>query len=254
MDHTQLTIWTEEFSIRNFEADFQQRWKPSSIFQTLTEAASRHAASLGFDNLGMLADGKIWVLSRLKIHINTFPVIGQCVTLRTWPKDIFQKLFFRRDFELFDESGQQMAAATSYWLLIDTQTRRLLKPEALGRDLPHHPDLHALTEPVEKINPPEGLPVRHVVTAGYSTIDLMGHVNNSRYVDWVTDCFNMEDFRRQRIAWIQVNYSSEVQPEEQVSITADAAKDDPDQWLFEGKHADGTRAFEAALKWEPSNR
>jgi medium-chain acyl-[acyl-carrier-protein] hydrolase len=247
-----LTIWSQEFTIGNFEADFQQRWKPANIFQTLTEAASRHAASLGFDNLGMLADGKIWVLSRLKVSLEEIPCIGQRVTLSTWPVDITQKLFFRRDFELADESAKRIAAASSYWLLIDTQTRRLLKPEALRHDLPHHADLHALAEPLEKINPPEGMPVRHVVSAGYSSIDLMGHVNNARYVDWITDCFSLDEHRKRRLAWIQVNYASEVQPGEQVSILANPRHDNPEYWLFEGRHVDGTRAFEAALEWHIS--
>jgi medium-chain acyl-[acyl-carrier-protein] hydrolase len=247
-----LTIWTEDFTIRTFETDFQQRWKPSSFFQALTEAAARHAASLGFNNQEMLDAGRIWVLSRLKIRFDEFPVNGQRVTLRTWPKDIFQKIFFRRDFELFDEGGKQMAAATSSWLLIDTKSRRLLKPETLGGNLPHHPDLHALRDAPNKIVLPEGMPMRLVVSAGYSTIDLMGHVNNARYADWVTDCFSMDEYRTRRIAWMQVNYSSEVQPAEQVTINACGMPDNPDQWLFEGKHPDGTRAFEAALQWHKS--
>jgi medium-chain acyl-[acyl-carrier-protein] hydrolase len=242
-------IWTEDIVIPNFECDFQQRWKPSSFFQAMTEIASKHAAHLGFSNQDMLTAGKIMVLSRMRVRFDELPVIGQSVIARTWLTDISQKIFFVREFELYNASGVRIAAASSAWLLVDTQTRRFIKPQELNVPLPLQSGLHALDESLEKINPPQDMPVRLSEFAGYSEIDLMGHVNNARYVEWIMDCFPLESMRTHKLHWMQVNYTSEVQPGEHVAIAADASAQDPDLWRVAGTHADGTRAFEAELRW-----
>ena len=68
----------------------------------------------------------------------------------------------------------------------------VLPPAALKARLPDPPDLVGLDEPLEKLNPPTGLEPRGEVTVSYNAIDLLGHVNNTCYVEWITDCFPFE--------------------------------------------------------------
>ncbi len=231
---TPIPVWTEEVLVKAFESDFAGHWKPASFFRWMTAAASHHAANLGYGFGDLLDGGMIWVLSRLKIVFHRFPHIGERVVIQTWPKGIQRKLFFMRDFTLAAPAGERFASATSAWVLIDPSTRRMLLPPALNGSLPLNPGRIALDEVPEKINPPEALEEKFTVQARYSMIDIVGHVNNGHYIDWISDCFAPEDYRTRRPAWLQINYSSEVRPGDQVSVGAGTLDGDPGRWVVCG--------------------
>ena len=244
------SIWTEEYRVRTFELDFQRIWKPSAAFQMLTEAATHHASRLGFDYRDLWESNQAWVLSRMKVRFLKYPADGQTITLRTWPKGIAQKLFFMRDFELVDEAGQPLALATSAWVLVDTQARRFLLPQALKTELPDNSGRSAMDETLDKLSGFNGMQPCLEVTPGYSEVDLVGHVNNARYVEWIADCFPLEQYRDQRIEWMQVNYLAEVKAGERVALSAAPSTEDAQRWMVEGSNlTSGARSFEAAVQW-----
>lgn len=246
-----LPIWTEEVLVKAFESDYTGCWKPASFFRWMTAAASHHAANLGYGFDHLLDGGKIWVLSRLKIVFHRFPRIGERVTITTWPKGIQRKLFFMRDFTLTGTGGEKYASATSAWVLIDPASRRMLLPGALNGSLPVNSGMNALEEIPEKINPPENMAEKFSVDARYSMIDIVGHVNNGNYIEWISDCFEPDAYRSRRPAWMQVNFSSEVRPLERVSIAAGILNGDPHVWAVRGFNLNtGVSAFEAALAWK----
>ena len=172
------------------------------------------------------------------------------VKIETWPKGLQQRLLFMRDFMITGSGGTLFAEASTAWLLVAPSTRRILPPNSLDGNLPDNGGRAALVEPLDKLNPPEDLPQRQVFSAGYSAIDLMGHVNNARYLDWISDAFSMEEHAARPLAELQINYTSEVLPGEQVAVQAGSRKEEPDQWWVQGVHqSTGTRAFEALLKF-----
>lgn len=246
-----IPVWTEEVLVKAFESDFAGRWKPASFFRWMTAAASHHALNLGYGYNEMLASSMIWVLARLKIYFYRFPHIGERVTIQTWPKGVQRKLFFMRDFNILDSSGGKYAAATSAWVLIDPQNRRMLLPQALPGSLPENAGRVALEEIPEKINPPENLPEKFALQARYSMIDIVGHVNNGHYIEWISDCFSPEEYQGRRMAWLQVNYSNEIRPLDRISICAGEPDGDPMRSVVRGLNlSTGAPAFEAALGWE----
>jgi acyl-CoA thioesterase FadM len=246
-------IWIEEIRVKASETDFQQKWKPAYVLQAMLEAAGNHAGYHGFGFFGMLDRDIAWVLSRLKIRFFDFPTIDDPVIIQTWLKGIQQKIFFMRDFQLRRPDGRPLAAASYAWLMINLKTRRLLLPQSLDLNFPYIYDLVGLDEPLEKINPPDGLPERMTVEAGYSTIDVLGHVTSTRYVEWISDCFNLDDFRSRKLEWLQVNYVNEIKPGERLSIAAGPDAASPATWLVQGTNLNtGLRSFEAALGWSNS--
>jgi len=240
-----MEIWTETTTVRTCETDLNGLWKPSCFFQAMQEAATHHAASWGYDFPSLLAAGHVWILSRLKVRFDDFPRYGQEVSIRTWPRGIARRVLFLRDFELRGADGRSLAAATSAWVLIDPASRRLLSPQALGRAVPDNDGLAALDEPLEKLGLPAGLPERLTVIAGYAAVDMLGHVNNARYVEWACDSLPLDLLRTRGLRWLQVNYLSEVRPGERVSVRAG---EHGGGWAVYGLNLDtGQRAFEAAV-------
>ncbi len=245
------TIWFEETRVKTYETDFQHRWKPSCYFQTMQEAASHHASHLGFDHKGMMLNERVWILSRVRIRFHAYPTVDDVVKVETWPKGLQQRLLFMRDFIFTGSTGNLLGEASTAWLLVNPNSRRILPPGSLEGNLPDNGGRAALPEPLDKLNPPASLPQRHVIVAGYSAIDLMGHVTNARYMDWISDAFTMQEHAARRLAELQLNYTSEVLPGEQVAILAGPQEDNPSQWWVDGVHqTNGARAFEALLKFD----
>jgi acyl-ACP thioesterase len=187
----------------------------------------------------------------MKIKFFRMPRVGDLITLRTWPKTIQQKLFYIRDFEILDRSGERLAAATSAWLVINASTRRLVPPQSLDLNLPAVNDLIGLDEPLDRLGYAQDSEERLRVCAGYSAVDILGHVNNSRYVEWICDAFPVETFRQRKLDWLQINYDHEILPGEEVSILANPATHDSNIWALEGiNRSNNTRAFESAIHWQ----
>ncbi|HMD88724.1 MAG TPA: acyl-ACP thioesterase domain-containing protein [Anaerolineaceae bacterium] len=243
-------IFTFETSVKSYETDFQGSWKPACLIQNLIKAASDHASLLGFDYAVLLERGLVWVLARLKIRFFEIPTLKQAVTIKTWPKGIEQKLFFMRDFDVRGADNRPLVTASLAWLLMNPKTRRILSPQALGGSVPDNGGLSSLDELLEKIELPDGLLDQLTVKANYSAVDLLGHANAARYVEWVCDCFLQEQYQLNRLDWLQINYSHETKPGETLSIMTGCANDDPFQWFIQGTNQTrDLKAFEAALGW-----
>ncbi len=247
-----IPVWTEHIRVRAYETDLHNLWKPTAFFDAFQDAATSHTANLGFDYHNMSAAGRLWVLSRMKVYFHRFPAMGDALTVRTWPNGIRQKIFFSREFELTLPEGDSCAAATSAWLLIDAHSHRMLLPDALSAGLPENPDMKALNEDLMKIPSSNGLEEKFTVKAAYSAVDLLGHVNNARYIDWIMDCFSFEHFERFQPAWLQINFNNEVRAGETVRVSAGEQSGDPSRWLIAGEKSDsGEKAFEAEVAWVP---
>lgn len=243
-------IYETTTRVNTYECDFNRRWKPAAFFQHLTEAAGIHAERLGCGFDVMYAQNLFWVHSRMKIRFYSFPTAGDRVTIRTWPKTIQQKLFYVRDYEMLDDQGERIAVASSAWLVINATTRRMVPPQSLSLNLPTVADRAGLDEPLEKIGLTETGEERLRLRAGYSAVDMLGHVNNSRYVEWICDSFPMDAYQNRTLDWLQINYDHEIRPAEEVALLVNDSAEDPNLWTVEGvNQTNQTRAFESALHW-----
>ena len=245
------TIWVEQTSIKTSETDFQKRLKLSSFFELMQDMASNHADHLGVGYHALAERDLAWVLSRKKVRVFDYPHMGEVITMKTWPKGMQQKLFFMRDHEMTGEDGRRLAASTSAYVLVNLRTRRIAMPGTLDVSVPDNNGLSAIDEALEKIPAVEPLNECFRLQPGYSAVDVMGHVNNARYVEWISDCFSMADYEERRPAWLQINYLNEVIAGEVVSLQRGQRLDNPKAWYITGvKQANGLKAFEAELGWE----
>jgi medium-chain acyl-[acyl-carrier-protein] hydrolase len=245
---------TEETHVKSYETDFQRLWKPSALVQNLLEYATIHASRLGYGFDGLIAKDMIFVLSRLKVKFLKFPAMGQTVNVTTWPKGVQQKLFFMRDFKVYGTDGDELAVAASAWLLINPTTRRMLVPQSLPIPVPDNQGFSVVYEPLEKITPPDTLQVVLQRTAGYSAVDMLGHTNAARYIEWICDCFTESDYRTRQMDWLQINYSHETRPGETLSLSVAPDPQNPAQIFVVGDNLNtGQRSFEAEVAWSEKN-
>ena len=211
-------IYSRTHTITCYESDANQRLRPTAMLDMMQEAAGVNATTLGFGYDELKDSNTAWVLSRMHVKFNQTPLWREDVTLKTWHKGI-SKLFYLRDFTLSDKEGNNLVAATTSWLIIDMNTRRLVRNTALA-NLTDGVEGHAIEEPAEKVVLPLDIEPEYVSKhkVKWSEIDSNGHVNNVKYVTWAIDAVELDDNKNYALKELVVNYDAEVMPGDEVKI------------------------------------
>lgn len=244
------TIWQEETRVTSSDTDFQKKLKPARLFELMQDVASNHASHLVFGYDDLLKRDLAWVLSRKKVIFYDFPEMDEHITIRTWPKGIQQKLFFMRDHIVTGADGRKLAASTSAYVLVSTRVRRIVPPTALDIPVPDNGGMSAIDDILEKIPAVEAPSECFSLRAGYSAVDIMEHVNNARYIEWISDCFSLDEYRTLRLAALQINYLNEVRPGETVTLLRGQIPNRPLAWYITALNRNtGAKSFEAELQW-----
>jgi acyl-ACP thioesterase len=210
---------SKNYSIMARDVDFTQKIKLSAVFNYFQEVASLHSENLGMgfntieENYGLA-----WVLTRIKVDIDRYPIWNEEVIFETWPQ-YPKKFHFDRDYLIKDLSGNIIARAVSVWVILDIKTREIKKTDTLSTKFPEPLSERALSNQIEKIKPCSSTIPVYKKMIGCSDIDINGHLNNSRYVDFIMDCFTIEDLRKYHAKSIQINYINETLPGDTIILS-----------------------------------
>ncbi|MBR4848199.1 MAG: hypothetical protein IKV07_02440 [Bacteroidaceae bacterium] len=209
--------FSKDHTITCYEADANQLMRPTAMLDLMQEAANVNASTLGFGYDEMMNSNTAWVLSRIHVKFNNTPKWRDEVNLKTWHKGV-SKLFYLRDFILSDKAGNPMILATTSWLIIDMNTRRLVRNSDLALS---DTAIHAIETPADKVVVPVDIEPelvrKHPVT--WSEIDTNGHVNNVKYAVWAIDAVKQEDIKERPLKELLINYDAEVMPGDVVKIS-----------------------------------
>ena len=209
--------FSKNYTITCYEADANQLMRPTAMLDLMQEAANVNASTLGFGYDEMMNSNTAWVLSRIHVKFLNTPKWREEVNLKTWHKGV-SKLFYLRDFVLSDKEENPMVLATTSWLIIDMNTRRLVRNSDLALS---DTAMHAIETPADKVLVPVDIEPelvrKHPVT--WSEIDTNGHVNNVKYVVWAIDAVKQEDIKERPLKELLINYDAEVMPGDVVKIS-----------------------------------
>ncbi|MBI9043809.1 MAG: hypothetical protein JEZ06_04945 [Anaerolineaceae bacterium] len=243
-------IWKESAQVKTYDGDFEGTWKPSSLFKTMLEAATRHANALGLGYDQLMDQKIVWVLSRIKIKFHHLPHIEEDIIIQTWPKCIDRKIFFMRDFLVTASDKRLLASATTAWLLVDIKNRRMLPVNKLTVPMPPTNEKFALDEMLDKVEIFDPAEEIFRFKSRYSDIDILGHVNSARYFEWVMNCFSLDYIKTHKIDALQINYVKEVKPAEEISILTSQDPENSYSWRISGINCStNDKAFEAQIDW-----
>jgi acyl-ACP thioesterase len=124
------------------------------------------------------------------ILVHHYPSNGETLRLETWPSG-FSHRMASRDWRLYDEAGDICAVAQSFWALFDLKQRRAAPwPDWLVGRLPDPPGPKLLEVSPRPASPPEDLVARNTMIAQASDLDIYGHVNNVRLMQWILGTTN----------------------------------------------------------------
>lgn len=219
-----------------YDTDASWRLKPVSFMNYAQEAAGNHAVYLGFGYDDLIKNNTAWILSRVHVQFIDTPKWREDVTLTTWHKGL-NRLFYLRDFILTDEDGRERIKATTSWLVLNLETRKLVRdPQLMEEGTVNHENV--IEAPADKVVMPKDVEPKFVMKhlVSYSDVDMNGHTNNAMYMQWAMDALDYETASANVLKSLTINFNHETKPGDEVSIyRASVQKEDGLHVFVEGR-------------------
>lgn len=234
-----LKAYQEDFRIYSYQTDVMNQWRPSAILEVMQEMAGAHAEVLGIGRNALMNRNLAWVLTRVEVEMDRYPVSHEMVTVETFPMPV-RRWFFPRYYVMRDAAGHEIGRAGSLWVLLDFTSRRMSKPDDVARFLPDNSDMIAplgLPAPVTEVSGTLETATRLPV---YTDLDCNQHVNNTRYMDWCCNALGVETMKTHCLSHFMLNFDAEIRPGQEITTELRRLGND---FSFCGFH-DGKRHFD----------
>ncbi|KAI4326374.1 hypothetical protein MLD38_031696 [Melastoma candidum] len=224
--------YKEKFIIRCYEVGINKTATVETIANLLQEVGGNHAQSVGFSTDGFATTptmrklNLIWVTSRMHIEIYKYPAWSDVIEIETWCQ-AEGRIGIRRDWMMKDcVTGQVIGRATSKWVMMNQNTRKL---EKVGDDVREEvlvfcPRELRLSFPEEnnrslKKIPKLGDPAKYSrlgLVPRRADLDMNQHVNNVAYIGWVLESLPQEIIDSYELETITLDYRRECQHDDVV--------------------------------------
>ena len=233
---------TKDIQICNYDVLFNKTHKPSSIYKFFQQIATDDLDTFGIDSKTLLDRGLAFVLARMMtrfykpLSVSDKPELSSCHRKT-------KGVSFIRDYVL-KKDGEVVAETSSYWVLIDINSRKICRPSVLFSE----PVLNELCsfEIDDRFAFPEGTETHtYPYTVAFCDIDENIHMNNTRYPDICLDAMGgiKED---EFVSEIRIDYLNEARMGDSLSITYTKP---PDSAFFMAENlTNGTKCFDAIIK------
>lgn len=172
----------KNFEVRSYQIDPDGKLSLTALSNLFQEIAWRHADSADFGR-NLQEQQLSWIMSRMDIKCEQLPSWGDSIKVYTAGRGV-DKLFAFREFLVTDSMGAVLAQGMSSWVLMNIQSKRILRPEHVLPDELFDPKEKPDWQP-QKVRLEGELLKSEKLTVRYSDLDLNNHVNNTSYVRWV---------------------------------------------------------------------
>lgn len=233
--------YIEKITVPCYDTDASWLLKPASFMNLAQEAAGRHAVYLGFGYDDLIVSNTAWILSRVHVEFIDTPKWREDITLTTWHKGL-NRLFFLRDFVLTDAQGKERVKATTSWLVLNLETRRLIRDPKLFEEGTVCTE-NAIETPADKVQMPKEVEPEFVMEhkVSYSDIDTNGHANNAMYMHWAMDAVDYDIASTRPVKEFTINFNHETKAGEVVKLyKAVVEKEDGRHVFVEGRLAEAS--------------
>jgi acyl-ACP thioesterase len=183
----------------------------------MQESAWNHAEHLELGYSHLIKKNLAWVLARLSLQIEALPVWHENIIVRTFPSGR-DKLFAYRDFHISSEQGNVLVLGTTTWFVIDINRRRPQRTDSyfhLNEWGEYDHAYHGFAAKVKALEEPDSISQRRVY---YSDLDVNGHVNNVKYLEYILDSFALDFFKTHNLKQLDMNFLNEAFYEDRIEI------------------------------------
>lgn len=215
----------------NFRSIFEKQWEINfsqcapngalnytDLCNLLQLTAAEHADLGGISFSDMQEFNQAWVLSRMRIEIDSLPKWSDTITVKTWIVSL-ENSRSTRVLAVY-KNNRKIISCETFWAVINTKIRR---PETLA--LPHehfikYPEQFTTKERVKKIHIPKDTTLLGTHKVVFSDLDVVNHVNNVKYLEWCLDLISPETLVKQTFKSLDMNFLNELLLQDAVEIFA----------------------------------
>ena len=213
-------VWQDEYTLHTFMCDAERKARLTAICHCMQETAGDNAAQFRLGYEGMQANNQAWVLNRMRVQIHDYPDWKSRLYVQTWVQ-LMRGPFSQRYFLLKNENDETIGSANTFWVVIDTTTH---KPQRLKSktEIPitdHVPPCGT----AEKIVLPDDLQLIDNHQVKQSDLDLLNHVNNVKYLEWILD--TQTNIKATRPHQIDLNFVGQARLNDKVEIYSKVSDD-----------------------------
>ncbi|CAN6203638.1 unnamed protein product [Urochloa humidicola] len=239
-------VYRQQFVIRSYEIGPDRTATMETIMNLLQETALNHVMCSGLAGDGFGATRQmslrklIWVVTRINIQVDKYSRWGDVVEIDTWVASS-GKNGMRRDWIIRDRNTKNMIArATSNWVMMNRETRRLSKmPEEVREEVfPFYLDRSIIAidtdgggRKIEKLTDSTAEHIRSGLAPRWSDMDVNQHVNNVKYIGWILESVPLEVLEDYHLTSITLDYRRECRQtqllESLTSLTTSPATAEP---------------------------
>ncbi|KAK7350713.1 hypothetical protein VNO77_09612 [Canavalia gladiata] len=199
-------VYRQIFVIRSYEIGPDKTATMETLMNFLQETALNHVTSSGIGGDGFGATREmsirklIWVVTRIQVQVQRYNKWGDEIEVDTWV-DAAGKNGMRRDWIIRDHYTKEIITrATSTWVIMNRQTRRLSKiPEEVKQELvPFYLNRLAVSskeadcEKIDKLNDDTAERIESGLAPRWNDMDANQHVNNVKYIGWILESVPIE--------------------------------------------------------------
>ena len=225
-------------------ADMNGHIKLPDVILLSLQVSGMQSIELGVSDKAILENyNLVWIITDYDIEVVRLPRFAEEITIETEALS-YNRLFCYRRFTIYDEAGQELIHMMATFVLMDRDSRKVHAVESeivapyqseFNKKLIRGPKYESLEEPISKDY--------HV---RFYDLDMNGHVNNSKYLDWIFEVMG-EDFLTQYIPMkINLKYVKEVRPGGVITSAVERTG-------LKSKHeitSDGATNAQAIITWQ----
>ncbi|XP_075517657.1 palmitoyl-acyl carrier protein thioesterase, chloroplastic-like [Primulina tabacum] len=214
-------IFRQNFSIRSYEIGADRTVSVETLMNHLQETALNHVKTAGLLNDGfgstpeMSKRNLIWVVAKMQVLVDCYPTWGDVIQVDTWVA-ASGKNGMRRDWLIRDRNtGDVLTRASSQWVMMNKETRRLAKMPDEVRDeiggyfVDSPPVVDQETRKLPKLDDTTADYIRTGLTPRWTDLDVNQHVNNVKYVGWILESAPLPVVETHELAGITLEYRRE---------------------------------------------
>ncbi len=215
-------IFQKDFEITDICVDRYGRLKPSVLLFFAQEIAGMHCNELSLGYEALAKQRLFWAVTRHKVQITRLPSRGETIRIETWPMPT-TRVAYPRSMVAYDSQGNECFRSISLWVLMDLDTRNMILPGKSGISVTGTLRGCELPSPAGLIAKPLGSRLERSVC--FTDLDRNGHMNNTRYLDWIDDLLPSPFHAQHSIKEFTVCYLSEAREGQKLQVSWDFLDD-----------------------------
>ncbi len=240
---SEMNGYKRKMQVLDHDCDWNRRMTAGALLRMAQQIATEQCDSIGMDQAFYQRSHAVFLLARAALRFIRVPECGEILTLETMP-ELAHRATYKRGTRVLDEAGELVALVDSRWILVNTDTKRILRqPPGSFQSLPFAQKVPF--ELPQEIQTPEQTESCGTLFAAYSLCDENGHVNNTRYADAAADALPQECLKKQSVLEFAIRYHRELPAGERAELTRGKLSDG--RWYVKGER-DGKPCFESLLK------